>query len=81
MELLGLLSDFKKIVQYLPDVAALYYPFFLKFKYCCKIQSTKNAIKFSVVILFVFQIILKGGKVSRLWLDNILDNEMFFYWN
>jgi hypothetical protein len=54
------------------------YPFFLKFKYCCKIQSTKNAIKFSVVILFVFdQIILKGGKVS-IWLDNILDNEMFF---
>jgi hypothetical protein len=32
--------------------------------------------------LFVFdKIILKGGKVSRLWLDNILDNEMFFYWN
>jgi hypothetical protein len=53
------------------------YPF--KIYNVVKIQSTKNAIKFSVVILFVFdQIILKGGKVSRLWLDNILDNEMFF---
>jgi hypothetical protein len=45
------------------------YPFFLKFKY---VENTinKNAIKFSVVILFVFdKIILKGGKVSRLWLE------------
>jgi hypothetical protein len=68
-------------VQYLPDVAALWLSFFFKLSTVVK-YNQQNAIKFSVVLLFVFdKIILKGGKVSRLWLDAILDNEMFFYWN
>jgi hypothetical protein len=51
MELLGLLSDLKKIVQYLPDVAALWLSFFfLKFT-VVKYNQQKNAIKFSVVCI------------------------------